>query len=114
MEAEARMAEDACRLDAEQRNLVEKQIGETCTFRGWELHAVNCRSNHVHVVVTANVDPNTVRNQLKAWSTRRLKQTEAARRQVSSGGDSAPIRENWWAFFPASKALVYRVPSSKT
>lgn len=39
-----------------------------------------------------------VRNQLKAWCTRRLKELEARRQQAS--GDSRndiPLRENWWA-----------------
>jgi REP element-mobilizing transposase RayT len=106
LEAAARMTEDACRLDGEQRNAVERQIAETCKFRGWELHAVNCRSNHVHVVVAANLDPGAVRNQLKAWSTRRLKELDAQRRQsgaatptgsVSGGRREQGLRENWWA-----------------
>ena len=41
-EAAARMTEDACRLSEEQRAAVENQIGETCRYRGWHLHAVNC------------------------------------------------------------------------
>ena len=57
LEAEAKMTECACRLDGEQRDAVERQIAETCAIRGWELHAVNCRSNHAHVVVTANQSP---------------------------------------------------------
>jgi hypothetical protein len=46
-EAKARMTEDACILTSEQRKVVETQIAETCARRGWTLHAVNCRSNHV-------------------------------------------------------------------
>ena len=60
LEAEAKMTEDACRLDGEQRGVVERQIAETCAVRGWELHAVNCRSNHAHVVVTADQAPRPV------------------------------------------------------
>lgn len=96
LEAEALMTEHACRLDAEQRRIVEQQIAETCRFRGWELHAVNCRSNHVHVVVTAAQAPKTVRSQLKAWCTRRLKELEVERRKAKGAGED-PIRENWWA-----------------
>lgn len=102
-EAEARMTEDAFRLDDEQRALVNRQIAETCSFRGWTLHAVNCRSNHVHVVLTASQSPEVVRNQLKAWCTRRLKELEIARRletptrSVSEGTNAPSIRENWWA-----------------
>src|SRR5256885_16629826 len=54
LEAAAKMTEDACLLDPEQRAVVERQIAETCRVRGWVLHAVNCRSNHAHVVVTAD------------------------------------------------------------
>jgi REP element-mobilizing transposase RayT len=86
LEAEARMTEDACILTAEQRQIVEAQVSETCAHRGWMLHAVNCRSNHIHVVVTANqTEPKRVRNDIKAWCTRRLKERTDA------------DRENWWA-----------------
>jgi hypothetical protein len=38
------------------------------------LHAVNVRTNHVHVVVTApGYSPDEVYEQLKAWCTRKLK-----------------------------------------
>ena len=98
LEAEARMTEDACRLDGEQRDVVERQIAETCNIRGWELHAVNCRSNHAHVVVTADQAPKIVRNQLKAWCTRRLKELEAVRHDAQGRVvDATTLRENWWA-----------------
>ena len=70
------MTEDACILDLEQRRLVEKTIADHCRIRGWELHAVNCRTNHLHVVVTADRDADTVREQFKAWCTRKLKEQQ--------------------------------------
>lgn len=80
------MTEDACILTGEQRRAVEAQIAETCAHRGWTLHAVNCRTNHAHVVVTADVaNPRKVRIDLKAWSTRALKNKFDRN------------RENWWA-----------------
>ena len=86
LEAAGKMTEDACRLSVEQREAVEKQIAETCRHRGWHLHAVNCRSNHVHVVVSAGrVRPKKIRSDLKAWATRCLKEQFDA------------TRENWWA-----------------
>ncbi|MEQ8791205.1 MAG: hypothetical protein RIC55_33390 [Pirellulaceae bacterium] len=94
LEAAARMSETACRLDRRQREIVEWQVSETCGFRGWKLHAVNCRSNHVHVVVAADRKPELVRTQLKAWCTRRLMEFE-----TNSGRGAAPakIRKKWWA-----------------
>ena len=44
LEAAARMTEDACRLTPEQRDAVHQQIAETCRYRGWTVHAVNCRN----------------------------------------------------------------------
>ncbi len=59
-------------LDAEQRALVESTIRAHCAFRLWTLLAVNVRSNHVHVVVTADAEPAKVMDQFKAWCSRRL------------------------------------------
>jgi REP element-mobilizing transposase RayT len=55
------------------RKTVENACREHCEFRGWHLFAVNARSNHVHLVVSANVGPVKVRDQLKANCTRRLR-----------------------------------------
>src|SRR5205823_4191361 len=69
------MTEDELTLNNEQRKIVEKTIADHCRIRGWHLHAVNCRTQHVHVVVTApNCDPQGVMDQFKAWCTRHLKE----------------------------------------
>ncbi len=47
------MTEDAVVLDLIQRQIVDRIIVEHCRIRGWKLHAVNCRSNHVHVLLSA-------------------------------------------------------------
>ncbi len=78
-DAAARMKEEACWLDLEERKTVEATIADHCRVRGWELLAVNCRTNHVHVVVRADVHPDEVRTQFKSWSTRRLREFEACR-----------------------------------
>jgi REP element-mobilizing transposase RayT len=86
----ARMSEDACILSTAERTIVEQQIAETCRYRGWQLHAVQCRSNHVHVVVSAAVDPQLVRDQLKAWCSRRLNEHQEKH-------FSEFTRTKWWA-----------------
>jgi hypothetical protein len=99
-EAAARMTDDACRLDLEQRRLVESTIAGHCRVRGWTLYAVNCRSNHVHVVVfAANRHPDDIREQFKAWCTRRLKEMEQERRRTTAADPDtcARTRQNWWA-----------------
>jgi len=85
------MTEDAVLLDEAQRRLVEKTIGDHCRIRNWTLHAVNCRTNHVHVVVTADREIEEVREQFKAWCTRKLKEHERTIRR-----DATALRENWW------------------
>ena len=75
--AREKMAEPPVILTKEQRELTEQAIVEHCRIRGWILHAVNARSNHVHVVVTANCEPDVVRNQLKAWCSRKLQKMRA-------------------------------------
>lgn len=108
LEAEARMTEDSCKLNAAQRQLVEATIAKHCEIRRWVLHAANCRSNHLHIVLSADRHPNVVREQLKAWCTRRLKEQQAADLKQHPGihntnptrqrGHGLPqVRDNWWA-----------------
>jgi REP element-mobilizing transposase RayT len=74
LERQARkaMTEPAALLTKSQRTLIELTIAAHCRIRGWILHAVNARTNHIHVVVTAQRDPDEVRDQFKAWCSRKL------------------------------------------
>src|SRR2546429_6610266 len=87
--AQRLMTETPCLLDEEQRRLVEEAIRSHCKIRAWSLHAVNCRSNHVHVVVKASsVPPDTAMAQLKAWSTRKLRARSASEGTLGTHGVS--------------------------
>ena len=68
----ARLKHDAVTLNAEQRAVVEAAIREVATFRGWTLHALNVRTNHVHVLVTADVSPERAMNDFKSYATRHM------------------------------------------
>ena len=84
-EATHTLGESAITLDPEQRIIVERTIAEHCAIRRWILHAVHCRSNHVHAVVTApDYGIGIPREQFKAWCTRKLKEQAGA------------TRKNWW------------------
>jgi len=63
-------------LDEARRAVVLAAVRGVCDYRGWYLHAVHVRSNHVHVVVTANVKPERVLNDLKAYASRRLNEAQ--------------------------------------
>jgi hypothetical protein len=52
---------------------------------GWTIHALNVRTTHVHIVVTADAQPELVMEQLKAWASRRLNQMMG-------------IKGHWWAY----------------
>ena len=91
-ESRSRMTDSPVVLDNRQREIVERTIAEHCMVRNWHLHAVACRTNHVHVVVTADRRrPEEVMDQLKAWCTRKLKEEDRA-----SIPESRTIRSNWW------------------
>jgi REP element-mobilizing transposase RayT len=94
------MAEPAVRLTSEQRAVVERTIRRHCKIRGWRLHALNVRSTHVHVVVSADRRPNVVMVQLKAWCSRKLSDfadlkgkvaARAGRRRWSTEGGDVEI-----------------------
>ena len=87
-----KLLESPITLRDDQRLAVTDAITECCRRRNWTLRAVNCRSNHCHVVVTAvGYDGETVRDQLKAWSTRRLRDKER-----ESGVPESCLRRHWW------------------
>ena len=64
-----------CRLGREARAVAFRSIVDHCRFRSWTLHAVNARSNHVHAVVSCDVHPKTAMSPLKAWATRKLRES---------------------------------------
>jgi REP element-mobilizing transposase RayT len=79
-------------LDPEQRALVEATVRAHCDFRHWSLHAVNVRSNHVHVVVTAPAtEPKKVMDQFKAWCSRRLNER------------AGKVQDRWWTRHGSTK-----------
>jgi len=72
----AQMTGPSVRLNDLQRQCVATAISDVCAFKGWALHALNVRTNHVHIVVSASDStPESVMNTCKAWATRRLRET---------------------------------------
>ena len=85
-----RMTESPVLLNETQRAKVEAVCREHAQVRGWVLHAVSARSNHVHLAVTADKKPETVRDQFKANAMRVLRQPPDAitnEKVWTSGGD---------------------------
>ncbi len=72
-ECRERMKFDPVSLSPNDRKTFEAACHEHCNHRGWQLHAVNARARHIHVVVSAYVRPQTMRDHLKANSTCKLR-----------------------------------------
>ena len=87
----ARLRHNVVLLSPSQRLVVEQECRRHCNHRAWRLWAVNARTNHVHIVVTApGYNGRTVRDQLKANCTRGLREQWPAFRDRPTwtlGGD---------------------------
>ncbi len=62
-------------LDDRRRTTVDAAIRETSRIREWTLHALNVRTNHVHMVVGACSQPKRILSVLKANATRRMRES---------------------------------------
>jgi REP element-mobilizing transposase RayT len=56
------------------QRIVDAAIRTVCSHRDWALHALNVRTNHVHLVVTSPYTPERTMTAFKAWTTRRLRE----------------------------------------
>ena len=72
-------------LDEEARSVVLVAIQRHCAHRGWNLLAAHVRSNHVHVIVEAEIRPERIMNELKSYASRELNQLTSER----------PDRKRW-------------------
>ena len=87
-----KMTESPVLLSILEREVVHETIAQHCEIRNWRLHAVNCRSNHCHCVISApNHSAEQARDQLKSWCTRKLKE-----HQQRAGVQDDDIRQHWW------------------
>ncbi len=63
-------------LNQKQRFCVEQAILGVCRFRGYELMAVNIRTNHFHVVLSAHCTPDRIVHAFKSYFTRALREED--------------------------------------
>jgi REP element-mobilizing transposase RayT len=101
--ARYQMVEDSIVLTIAQRDIVKQTIVSHCRIREWTLHACNARTNHVHLVVSADHGIDDVMNQLKAWCSRKLSDSAGLtkvvakkagrRRWFTEGGDKEEIHD---------------------
>jgi REP element-mobilizing transposase RayT len=63
------------------------------------LLAAHVRTNHIHVVVEADLRPERVMNDLKPYASRYLNQL----------GLDEPARKSWWLWKPVGRRSVHTV-----
>jgi REP element-mobilizing transposase RayT len=79
------MTQPAWVMDAPRRKVVRDAIVEMCREKGWDLLALHVRTNHVHVVVSADREPGRLMSDLKA----------RASRELNRAGLDPPDRKRW-------------------
>jgi REP element-mobilizing transposase RayT len=90
------LGQEPVTLDAAQRNSVERAIRETCALRNWVLSAVNVRTNHVHLVISAaDLSPGRALNALKANATRQMRRDGCWTNSRSPWADKGSERYLW-------------------
>ncbi len=97
LEAAARRAlkEEALTLDAGLRKVAHRAMRETADHCGWFVHALEVRSNHVHVVLTAaDKAPGVVMAALKGYASRAL-------------SERLPGRDGRWWTRQGSKRILF-------
>ena len=104
------MQQPPYRLDPDGRQVVLTALRQHCEHRCWNLPAANVRTNHVHVVVEAEVQPERVMVGFKSYASRALNRQ----------GRDVPDRRRWarhgstrWLFQDRdfSKAIQYAIKS---
>lgn len=108
--ARQRQKQGAVRLNARHRKIVREAVREVCEFRQWQLRAINVRTNHVHVVVTARARAEKVIGDFKSYATRRLRESKLcdAGAKMWSRHGSTPFLPNEEAVAAACRYVVDR------
>jgi REP element-mobilizing transposase RayT len=89
-----------------QRKVVREAIWEVCNEKRWSLWAINARTNHVHTVVSADVNSKQVRATLKARATKRMRERGCWPHEHSPWADRGS-RRNLWTHQEVVNATAY-------
>lgn len=89
------MRSPAFLITAEMRAVIESEIKRTCEFREWEMLALNVRTNHVHTVLSASIQPEAVMRELKVYTTRALRTAGLVSAQQSVWAAHGSTRYAW-------------------
>jgi REP element-mobilizing transposase RayT len=93
-----------------QRRFIDSTIRNVCDFNNWILHAVNVRTQHIHVVITAQKSPESIVNSFKSWCTRKMRENGLWKNEHSPWSRHGSTRYLWneKAVDDASEYVLYR------
>jgi len=74
---------------------IDSTIKDVIAYNKWILHAVNVRTEHLHLVVTAIKSPEVVVNSLKSWCTRRMREQGLWEKELSPWSRHGSTRYLW-------------------
>ena len=90
------MSQPAYVISAAERYVVRDAIVELCQHRHWLLLAAHVRSNHIHLVVTTDLDPDRVMSDIKARASRALSKAgfaDSTRRRWTRHGSTLYLHD---------------------
>jgi REP element-mobilizing transposase RayT len=103
-----RMGHAPYELDETHREVVLQACVERCREPDWTLRAAHVRSTHVHLIVTGEVRPERITNDLKAFASRYLNRTKLDRPGCKRWARHGSTR--WlWSREDVSSAIRYVV-----
>lgn len=79
----------------DQRTSINNTVLDVASFNGWMLHAVNARTEHVHVVITAVKSVEIIMNSIKSWCTRKMKECGLWNNEYSPWSRHGSTRYLW-------------------
>ena len=103
---ERQLVHEPILLGPRRRDATRRAIVATCDLRGWPLHALNVRTNHVHVVLKPDIEAKQAMALLKARATAMMRDTGCWSRDDgpwSRGGSARLI----WSAYQLERAVRY-------
>ena len=91
--ARQKMKETPCYFSTEQRLFVETTIPQICEQGRWTYHIAACQGDHVHLLVSAQVEPKAIRRWFKTWLTQRLNEEYGRRTWFVDSGSTKWVKD---------------------
>ena len=88
------MVQDPIYLTDEQRQFVEETIPSICERGKWVYHLAACQTDHVHLLVSSDVEPKKIRRWLKQWLTNALNEKYGKRQWFAECGSTKYLFED--------------------